>query len=238
MPTGPLFQLLCATLPTVVLSGCSGDDVTAPPDVIEWNAVPTPLGSVNVAVVRPTDEGTQNHPVIFALPWGSGTDELVEAFIQRYWQTEPATRGYYVVAPAIFGPSLEADAGEIIPALFDWMQAELSMDATSVAIVGASNGGRGLFFTAVTEPDRFQALLALPGMYQGDPANLAVLAGKPIRMIVGEFDDVWREGLNQTVIAFETQGITPEVDIAGTQSHVLDLDPVGLLNWIDNALGR
>jgi len=238
MPTGPIFQLFCAMIPAVALGGCSGDEPFTAPAAIEWNAVSTPLGNVNVALVRPVDEGTQDHPVVFALPWGAGTEELVEAFIQRYWLTEPAARGYYVVAPAILGSSLEADAGEVMPAIFDWMEAELAMDASSVAIVGASNGGRGLFFTAISQPDRFQALMGLPGMYQGDPANLAVLAGKPIRLIVGEFDQPWREGLEQTVIALESQGITAEIDIAGTQGHVLDLRPSGLMDWIDNALGR
>ena len=56
--------------------------------------------------------------------------------------------------------------------------------------------------------------------------------------IVGEFDDTWREGVEQTRVALETVGITPEIDIAGTQGHVLDLDPAGLMDWIDNALGR
>lgn len=238
MPSFPAAQLLCALIPGLLLTGCGTEEPMEVVPEIEWHQVSTPLGPVNVALVRPVDEGTQDHPVVFALPWGTGTADLVTAFIQRYWQTEPAARGYYVVAVEVLGTSLETDAPDIIPAVFDWMDAELQYDADGVAIVGASNGGRGLFYAAVSEPDRFQALLGLPAMYQRDPANLSVLADKPIRIIVGEFDDSWREGVEQTRVALETQGITPEIDIAGAQGHVLDLLPSGLMNWIDEALGR
>lgn len=238
MPTLPAMQVLCALLPGLLLTGCSEEEPLQVLPAIEWISVSTPLGPVNVALVRPVDEGTQDHPVVLALPWGSGSAELLSGFIQRYWLTEPAARGYYVVGVEVLGSSLEVDAPEVIPALFDWMDTELRYDPESVAIVGASNGGRGLFFAGVSEPDRFQALLGLPAMYQRDAANLSVLDGKPIRIIVGEFDNPWRAGAEQTRLALESQGITPEIDIAGAQGHVLDLDPVELMNWIDQALGR
>lgn len=238
MPSLPALNLARFLLPGLLLTGCGAEEPIDQPPEIEWNSVATPIGPVNVALVRPMEEGTQDHPVVFALPWGTGTADLVTAFIQRYWEREPSARGYYVVAVEVLGPSLETVASDVIPAVFDWMDSELSYDPDAVAIVGASNGGRGLFYAAVAEPDRFQALLGLPAMYQRDPANLSVLAGKPIRLIVGEFDDPWREGVEQTRVALETQGITPEVDIAGAQGHVLNLLPSGLMDWIDDALGR
>lgn len=233
-----LTALVLPALALVTAAACGADPMVEEPTPIEWATVPTPLGSVRVAFVRPDNEGSQDHPVVFALPWGEGTADLVSSFVQRYWVSEPGARGYYVVAPEILGPTLEFAAAEMVPAIFDWMTNEFSIDQEQVAIVGASNGGRGLFYAAVAQPDRFQALLGLPAMYQRDPANLAVLDGKPIRIIVGEFDDTWRDGVEQTRVALETVGITPEIDIAGTQGHVLDLDPAGLMDWIDNALGR
>lgn len=238
MPSLPALYLACSLLPGLLLTGCGTEEPMEVAPAIEWSSVSTPLGPVNVAVIRPEDEGTQDHPVVFALPWGAGTGDLVTAFLQRYWQTEPSSRGYYVVAVEVLGTSLETDAPDIIPAVFDWMDAELQYDPESVAIVGASNGGRGLFYASVSEPERFQALLGLPAMYQRDPANLSVLADKPIRIIVGEFDDSWRDGVEQTRIALEAQGITPVIDIAAAQGHVISLDPVGLMDWIDEALGR
>lgn len=209
-----------------------------PQRAIEWNDVQWSGGSVSVAVVRPADEGTGPHPVVFALPWGSGTSELVESFIQSYWLTQPSMRSYYVVAPAVRGTSLEQDADELIPALFDWMETELSFDPDQVALVGASNGGRGLFFAGLSQPDRFRALVGLPGSYTGDAANLAVLDGKPIRLLVGEFDDGWVASGEATVAALASQGIDTELEIVPGEGHVMRLDPRSLMDWIDAALGR
>jgi dienelactone hydrolase len=238
MSTGLIFQLLCALLPAAALTGCSDEEPFAAPAAIEWHTVATPVGNVSVAVVRPENEGGEPHPVVFGLPWGSGTTDLVEGFIQSYWLTEPAARDYYVVVPSILGSSLEEDANDVLPALFDWMQSELSMDADQVALVGASNGGRGLFFSAVAQPDRFRALMGMPAMYRGDPANLSVLVGKPVWLMVGEFDDGWRTGTDATVLALESHGITPVVDVVASQGHVMSLDAVQLMDWIDEALGR
>ena len=233
-----VFQLLCALLPAVALTGCSDKEPFSAPASIEWHTVATPVGNVSVAVVRPESEGAASHPVVFGLPWGSGTRDLAESFIQSYWLTEPAARDYYVVVPSIRGTLLEADANDVLPALFDWMQTELSMDADQVALVGASNGGRGLFFSAVAQPDRFQALMGMPAMYQGDPTNLTVLAGKPVWLMVGEFDDEWRDATDATAAALESQGITAVVDVVASQGHVMSLDAVQLMDWIDEALGR
>jgi poly(3-hydroxybutyrate) depolymerase len=231
-------RFLCAFVPALALSGCSPEAPTSARSPIEWNRVPWAQGTLNVALVRPAEEGTGAHPVVFALSWGSGSAELVESFIFSYWLTEPAARGYYVVAPEVLGPTLDATADEIIPAIFAWMEAELSFDASKVALVGASNGGRGIFFAALSQPDRFQALVGMPGQYAGDAASLAVLAGKPIWFIVGELDTGWLAGTEATIAALESQGVTAELDVVTGQSHVLSLNDSALLDWIDAALGR
>ena len=234
----PLYQLLCLLGPVLALSGCGGE--TAPPQqpTIEWNRVPWAQGTLNVALVRPEDEGSGRHPVIFALPWGSGSAELVQTFVQSYWLTEPVLRDYYVVAPEVRGSSLVDTADEVIPAIFEWMDDALSFAADRVALVGASNGGRGIFFAALSQPDRFRTLVGMPGQYGGDPANLAVLSGKPIWLIVGELDESWVAGSQATIAALESQGISAELDFAAGQGHVMTLDPRVLLDWIDTALGR
>lgn len=231
-------QLLCAVIPALVLSGCGSDDpIVTEPD-IEWTQVPWEQGTVNVALVRPREEGTGPHPVIFALPWGSGSADLVEGFIQSYWLTEPAARGYYVVAPEVRGSTLDATADELIPAIFEWMESELSFDASKVALVGASNGGRGIFFAGVSQPDRFHALMGLPGLYSGAPNDLLVLADKPIWFLVGELDASWRSGTDATIAALQSQGIDSQLDVIPGQGHVLSLSDSALLDWIDAALGR
>lgn len=230
-------RLARGLLPALVLVGClEGEPL--PGQTIEWNVVPTPAGELNVALVRPDDEGSQRHPVVMALPWGAGSAELVEGFIFQYWLTEAPARGYYVVSPEIRGPTLEGTGGQILPALFEWMETELSVDTEQIVLVGASNGGRGAFFAALAAPDRFQAILTLPGMYRGPVAPLARLSGIPIWMLVGERDTDWVTGTRETVLALESQGITAEVDVVPGQGHVLRLDPARLMDWLDEVLGR
>jgi pimeloyl-ACP methyl ester carboxylesterase len=226
-------------LTPIALGGClTSDPGRGDQPRIRWASVAWAQGTVNVAVVVPENEGTGPHPVVFALPWGAGTADLVESFIRSYWISEPASRGYYVVAPEVRGSTLEDTAGDVIPPIFRWMDTNLSYDPDKVALVGASNGGRGIFFAALAQPHRFHALMGLPGQYSGDAANLSVLQGKPIRFLVGESDTGWVSGTESTVAALASQGITADFEIVVGQGHVMVLDPADLLDWIDAALGR
>ena len=232
-------KFLCAAIPPLAFAGCSDDPV--PFQVaVEWATVPTPTqGNLNVAFVRPGNEGAGPHPVIFALPWGAGNEDLTEGFVLTYWATEPQARGYYVVAPAVLGSSLATTADEIIPAVFEWMASEFDFDPDQVAIVGASNGGRGMFFAALSQPDRFQALVGLPGQFSGPASDLSALAGKPVWLMVGEEDTSWIELSEVTVAKLDSVGIAAELDTIIGQGHVLTgLPLIPLLDGIDAALGR
>jgi pimeloyl-ACP methyl ester carboxylesterase len=206
--------------------------------VVEWFPVEWSGGTTNVAVLPPQEVGSGPHPVVFALSWGSGSASLVMGFLEAYWGWEPGNRGYYVVAPEVTGSTLADTADELIPAIFAFMDTQLSYDPAQVALVGASNGGRGIFHAALSQPDRFQALLGLPGMYAGDPQNLAVLADKPVWLLVGELDQGWVDGTQTTADALTALGIDVTVDVEEGQDHVLVLNPVRLMDWIDGALGR
>jgi pimeloyl-ACP methyl ester carboxylesterase len=206
--------------------------------VVDWYAVEWPGGVVNVAVLEPTDGSVGPHPVVLALPWGSGSFDLVMSFLDAYWATEPGARGYYVVAPEVRGSTLADTADELLPALFSWMDVRLSYDPDDVALVGASNGGRGIFHAAVSQPERFAAMVGLPGQYSGPAADLAGLAAIPVWLLVGEFDAGWVEASQSTQEALEAQGIDVTLEIVPGQDHVLLLSPVRLMDWIDQALGR
>ena len=95
----------------------------------------------------------------------------------------------------------------MIPAIFEWMDGELSYDQEKVVLAGASNGGRGVFFTAVALPERFAAFIGMPGRYVGDGGDLAPLVGKPVWLLVGEFDDGWLESTETTRQLLEDQGV-------------------------------
>jgi poly(3-hydroxybutyrate) depolymerase len=229
------FVLLCSTLPSVA---CGCDAVGSEPQGVEWEAVSWNGGTTNVAIVRPSDGSPGPHPVIFALPWGGGTEDLVLGFVSTYWNSEAPSRGYYVVAPAVRGSTLGEVGPELLPAIFEMMDAELDYDPSSVALVGASNGGRGIFHAALAFPDRFRTMVGLPGTYSGDSANLAALSGKQVRLLVGEQDTGWVQGSESTLSALQAVGVSATLEIMEGQAHVLRLDANDLMDGIDRALGR
>lgn len=221
----------------VVQGGCAEDPISFDFGV-EWTQVPWSGGTLNVALVPPRNPGSGPHPVILALPWGSGSAELVDGFLRAYWLGEAAARGYYVVSPEIRGSDLADTAGEVIPALFAWMEEELDFDPDRVALAGASNGGRGIFFAARAAPERFRALIGLPGSYAGPAGDLAGLVGKPVWLMVGEEDTSWVAAAEETAAKLEEVGASVRLDILPAQGHVLILEIGPLFNGIDERVGR
>jgi pimeloyl-ACP methyl ester carboxylesterase len=205
---------------------------------VEWWSVPWRGGPLDVALVHPDEAvGSGPHPVIFALTWGSGSVNEVMDMVFTYWLDEPPIRGYYVVAPQVVGSSLATNAVDLIPAIFEWMDGKIDYDPNKVALVGASNGGRGVFFSAVEHPDRFGALVGMPGRYEGDGTDLDGFAGKPVLLLVGELDEGWLEESQSTLEFLEASGADATLAVIEGQGHVLSLNMVTVMNWIDEALG-
>ncbi len=235
----PLLLTPFALFTLAVTPAACGDDGLGPEaQAMAWFDVPWSGGQVRVALIPPAEGTSAPHPVIFALPWGAGSEGLVESFLASYWSRLPGLQGYYVVSPAARGSTLADTADELIPAIFDWMDNELDYDPSKVALVGASNGGGGIFHAALAHPDRFATLLGLPGRYDGDSAALSVLVGKRVRLIVGEFDTAWRQASEATIAALESQGVETIFDVIPGQGHVLALDAGALVINLDEALGR
>jgi len=55
---------------------------------------------------------------------------------------------------------------------------------------------------------------------------------------VGELDPGWIAGTQATIALLQDVGITAVSNVVPNQGHVLDLNDVQLLDWIDEALGR
>ena len=231
--------LLCLTVLSAGLSACGGDSTGPQASTsVEWHQVTSDVGTINVALVRPDPSTPGPHPVVFALPWGSGTRDLVLGLVSSYWDTEAPARGYYVVSPEVLGTSLAENADVVIPAIFDWMAQELDFDPDAVLLTGASNGGRGAFFAAVQQPERFSAIIGMPGYYPGPDEDLAVLAGKPIWLMAGQFDTGWVTSSTATHDALQALGIDVTHSVLPGQNHVLSVSQSALMDWIDQAMGR
>ena len=204
----------------------------------EWVAVTYGAGvEVEVAVFKPgnySDSG--NHPLILALPWGGGTPSLTLSMVATYWYREASRRGYVVIAPSIRGPSLATEADGFLPALFSWLDENVSYDPARVVAAGASAGGMGVFHAVVSDPARFAAVIAMPGRYSGPTEALEPFAGKPVWLMVGELDASWLAPTEATRTTLEAAGITPRVDLIQGQGHVLQIDDRILMDWLDEVL--
>jgi hypothetical protein len=238
MPS-PLATLLATVLSLGVACG-SNSVVTPAPAQGDVDLITLTYGAgipVTVAIVRPDGySDTGSHPLVLALPWGQGTTNLALGMIDAYWDAEASARGYIVVSPAIRGTTLETEADLFLPVLFAWMDANLSYDADRVALVGASNGGRGIFHALVSDPGRFSALIGMPGSFTGSVDDLVPFAGKSAWLMVGENDTGWRTATDDTKLALDAAGIPTLLEVLPGQGHVLSVSQSTLMDWIDQAL--
>lgn len=230
----------------LAVAGASGSSSGTPPGAaesatwadLEWVEVTYGSGTqVDVAVFKPesySDSGS--HPLILALPWGRGTPELTLGMVDAYWGREASRRGYIVIAPSILGSSLVSEADEFLPALFSWLDEYVPYDPERVVVVGASNGGRGVFHVLAADPERFAAAIGMPGNYSGPTEMLEPFAGKPVWLMVGEMDRAWQASTEATRVTLEAAGITPRVNLIRGQGHVLRLDDRILMDWLDEVL--
>ena len=158
---------------------------------------------------------------------------MVQAIVQNYLRQEAAARGYVVVSPAIFGPSLKTESATFVPALFTWIDTNLQTDPSRTILVGASNGGLGAFIVATAFPDRFACVATLPGALSGRGKLPAAFAGKPFRMYVGGDDRGWLAQARRTEERLRKADATVELTVLPGQGHVVRIDTGELFDWID-----
>lgn len=236
------FGLTCLAIAGLIVPACGSDSFVFPPVAlsdVQWVTLTYGAGiEVPVAIVRPENYSeTGRHPVVMALPWGQGTADLALGMIDAYWGTEAPARGYIVVSPAIRGSTLDTEAALLMPVLFGWMEANLSFDPERIALVGASNGGRGIFHTLAWDPTRFSALIGMPGSFTGSIADITDYAPNPAWLMVGETDTGWRTAADDTKMALEAAGVPTLLDVLPGQGHVLFVPQATLMDWVDDALG-
>lgn len=171
-------------------------------------------------------------PVVLALPPGSGTPGMVDAFLSNYWIEEGDRRGFILVSPAILGPSLERVGRDVVEALFAWMDDNVSYDPDRVTLAGQSNGGLGAFHVARMMPERFGSIIVMPGGY-GSAGDLAQLEGKPVLLAVGERDTGWVQLSHRTRDLLVLADAQPRLDIIPGAGHVFPYPPNELYDWIE-----
>lgn len=174
-------------------------------------------------------------PLLLALPPGPGSPEMVNVALAT-WERETWSKGWVLVVPQVLGPTLEAEAEKMIPAIFETVSKNYSFDKGRVVLAGASNGGLGAFHAAVAHPDRFKAILVMPGGWEGAPEKLKPLKGRKVRLMVGEKDAGWKELSESTHAALKDAGADSTLEVLPGQEHVLKIEPKKLFEWMQNSV--
>ena len=192
--------------------------------------------SLDLWFVRPAEGTSGPHPVVLAFPWGAGTADLAFGMVRTYWDRVVPERGYVVVAPAALGSNLMSDT-VLVNEVLDWAATEFTIDSTRIAMVGASNGGRGVFHAQEVSAIRPAALIAMPGAIVPS-TDLSPLNGRPVRLMVGETDTPWVNAAEEAETQLQAAGAEVELFIVPGQGHVLAWPQEELADWLDSALGR
>ncbi|MFQ5696652.1 MAG: hypothetical protein ACE5IL_00005 [Myxococcota bacterium] len=140
------------------------------------------------------------YPLLLALPPGSQTRSMVERALGLYW-SKVAAHGWIVVSPAAPGGRLFFRGSErTIPELLDHLARTHALEGDRVYLAGVSNGGRSAFRIATLYPERFAALVALPGFppEAGDFARLERIRALPIALFGDSLDRRWVEQMERT----------------------------------------
>ncbi len=193
--------------------------------------------SFPVTVLLPPEAVRTGTPrVMITLPPGPGDAQMVKSNLSNYWAAEGLRRGYIVVAPEVFGRSLDQDADKFTDALFSWMDKNFRYDRTKVVLSGQSNGGIGAFFMAVARPARFAGVCVIPGQYLGQPGRLSALRGKPVWMIVGanDYPERWLTPVRETYQTLQKFQARVKLDEIPNQGHVPAVQPSSLYDWFES----
>ena len=179
-----------------------------PPGTRGWVSLPLPAGrQLNLLVARPAGPA---RGVVVAFPWGAGDAGLLAGLVETYWDEAAPAAGYAVVGVEIYGPGLAESAPVVVPALLEWIEANLPEAAGNIVLTGASAGGIGVFHAALAMPGRVAAILAMPGRYTGE-ASLEALAGVPVLLMVGAHDGRWVAGSESTAERLRAAGAQVEL---------------------------
>lgn len=177
----------------------------------------------------------RRYPVVVAIPSLGGDRQQVERGLATYWEKEAYHRGMIVVSPGVAGINLFYDAGELVPALFEWMDRSFSYDKKRVYVTGVNQGGAGAFYAALEAPEKFAAIICIPGGYNAEPKRLEKLRGKRILLVANRREKSWHDISVDTERQLKKAGAKVElVEIDQEERpYWIEYDPKKLFDWLE-----
>lgn len=233
---GTLVTVACVPLnpgQTTTMPGEAAPSATSPPIAAvgpegDVRAEALTLGAgvtISYTVVLPPDYSVdQPYPLLLALPPGSQTPNMVAAGLDSYWQAGALANGWVVVSPVAPDGQLYFQGAETyLPEFLDTIARRYPPEGDKFYLSGISNGGLSAFRIAGSHPERFHALLVLPGYppTPADAANLPALKELPVAMYVGANDSGWLRPMRETAAILNNQGGTVILEIVPDEGHFI-----------------
>ncbi|MDB2686108.1 alpha/beta hydrolase [Mariniblastus sp.] len=192
---------------------------------------------LEVMIFRPTASDltpTTALPLMLALSPG-GQDARM-ARVAADMIAKPAVKRGYIVAVPIKRNKLFYQGGEKdLPALFDWLEEQQTIDRSRSIVMGISNGGRSAMKVMSLWPDRFGGVATSPGLMAREDKTKG-LKGKAVWMRVGKSDSKgWRTGSKSTAERLEKAGclVSHEVVPGG---HVIPVKTDEALDFLESKI--
>lgn len=203
----------------------SSDDTTPPPgedEPLTWRMLKVGETEVEYATIG---EPTEGRPVLLALPPGPQTREMVVAGIEK-WATPMQEAGWFVLSPVSPEGLFFTDSAGLLPGFIDAAAKAHGIAAEGLLLFGMSNGGLSAFTVALAEPNRFRAIVTIPGRpTDEDLGKVSALAGMPVAIVVGADDDAfWLTGAESTKSALEGAGGAVELRVLPDTGHAAHVD--------------
>lgn len=163
--------------------------------------------------------------VLIALPPGPQTRDMVAMGLEP-WAESMAADGWFVISPVSPKGLFADESAAVLPAFLDAVVAEHSIGAKKLFLFGMSNGGLSAFKLALAQPERFAALVTIPGRPADDDMdNLATLATMRITMVVGTNDtEFWTAGAKTAKVILEAADAPVNLQYLSETGHAAHLD--------------
>ena len=116
----------------------------------------------------------------------------------------------------------------------DLVEKEFNVDPRRRYLTGNSMGGGGTWWIGGRYPERWAAIA--PGAYGGVlPEDAPALAKLPIRLIVGERDDLMLESVRKTLATLKSGGVNPEyVEVpGGTHASAFEIELPAIFDFFE-----
>lgn len=219
---------------TLIVAALLSTTTMASADLVEVQL--SDSSSLSVYLLFPESESAEPLPLMILMPGGTGENGIAWD-TQNWLGAEMAQRGFAVAVPVSpNNRSFRGSNNRLVPLLVDALQIDSRIRKGKTVLAGISNGGMSALEVAATDPQRYQAVLAIPAVIP-PRTDLTPLAGMPIYLRIGDQDEMaWMNRLDETRSALEAVGAKVDADLVFMAPHMFQMDWENLDPWLQEVM--